>query len=316
MHNRSPAAQRKAIVKSTRIALLAVLGAASVWAAPPPPRAVTQDPPADRTTPAASSAVRIASHGQRMNALVYLPAGRGPHPVAILFHGFPGNEQNLDLAQAMRRAGWAVVTFHYRGTWGSEGAFSFDGVVDDGVAVRDWIADRANADRLRLDPTRVVVVGHSMGGYVAASVCATAADLLGCALIAPWDLSMDKALVAGQSAAERERTAATEFDDVDGRIAGLTARGVVDALAEHGERWSLAAGAPGVARHNALIVLASRDADDCKALQLLPALKALHPEALRVETLQSDHSFNDQRIALESLVLNWLAALPAPTPGR
>jgi len=33
----------------------------------------------------------------------------------ILFHGLPGNEQNLDLAQAIRRANWNVLTLHYRG---------------------------------------------------------------------------------------------------------------------------------------------------------------------------------------------------------
>jgi hypothetical protein len=28
----------------------------------------------------------------------------------------PGNEQNLDLARVFQRAGWTVITFHYRGT--------------------------------------------------------------------------------------------------------------------------------------------------------------------------------------------------------
>ncbi|MDO8912512.1 MAG: hypothetical protein Q8N10_08825 [Phenylobacterium sp.] len=32
-----------------------------------------------------------------------------------------GNEKNLDLAQAVRRAGWNAVTFNYRGSWGSPG---------------------------------------------------------------------------------------------------------------------------------------------------------------------------------------------------
>ena len=39
-------------------------------------------------------------------------------------HGLPGNERNLDLAQAIRRAGWDVLTFTYRGAWGSPGDFS------------------------------------------------------------------------------------------------------------------------------------------------------------------------------------------------
>lgn len=43
---------------------------------------------------------------------------------------------------------------------------------------------------------------------------------------------------------------------------------------------------------------------------MLPALKAEHPQSLSVQTLKTDHSFNDQRIALESAIVKWLANLP------
>jgi predicted alpha/beta-fold hydrolase len=59
--------------------------------------------------------LHVPSHGVAINGLACLPAGAGPHPVFILLHGLPGNEKNLDLAQAVRRAGWIAVTFNYRG---------------------------------------------------------------------------------------------------------------------------------------------------------------------------------------------------------
>jgi len=137
--------------------------------------------------------------------------------------------------------------------------------------------------------------------------------VLGCGLIAPWDLSYDVRLVKDKTSAERDRIAGEAFDDVDGRIAGLTARQVVDVLAEQGQRWQLARSAPDLAKHPLLLVLATRDAEDDKALDLLPALKAEHPKALRVEMLDTDHSFNDRRIALQAVVLDWLSTLhPAP----
>lgn len=296
-------------MKCAAIALLATLSITHAATLPMP--ALVRDPPADRAPPASGHAVQIVSHGEAMNAMVYVPAGKGPHPVALLLHGFPGNEQNLDLAQAMRRAGWAVVTFHYRGSWGSGGTFSFDGAVADGGAAFDWLSDPAIAASLRLDPRRVVVLGHSMGGYVAAQVCAAHATVLGCGLIAPWDLSYDVRLVEDKTPAERDRIAAEQFDDVDGRVTGMTARQVVDVLAEHGQRWQLAKAAPAIAKLPLLVVLATRDAEDDKALDLLPALKAEHASALRVVTLDSDHGFNDRRIALAETVLTWLAALNA-----
>jgi len=151
--------------------------------------------------------------------------------------------------------------------------------------------------------------GYSMGGYVAAQVCASRSPVRGCALIAPWDLSYDVRLVKDATVAERDRIAREQFDDIDGRIAGMTARQVVDVLAKDGQRWRLAQAAPQIAKQPLLVVLAARDGDDCKALELLPALKAEQAKALRVVTIDSDHGFNDHRIALESTVLAWLAAL-------
>ena len=90
-----------------------------------PQPAIIADPAPGDANPAAMAAVRIPSHGAMMNGVIYRAAGAGPHPTMLLLHGFPGNEQNLDLAQAVRRAGWTVLTLHYRGSWGSPGNFSF-----------------------------------------------------------------------------------------------------------------------------------------------------------------------------------------------
>jgi dienelactone hydrolase len=297
-------------VKLNLLVALLVMVVGSNALAATPPAALYQDPPTDTAYPASGMGLQIPSQDQAMNAMLYRPAGPGPHPVAILFHGLPGNEQNLDLAQALRRAGWAVVTVHYRGSWGSAGTFSFDGAVQDGAAVVDWAQDPANAKALRLDPRRIVVLGHSMGGYVTARVCAAHPELLGCVLLAPWDLSADAPMAAAASPAERDRLAATDFNDIDGRLTGASARSILDTLASDGQRWSLGALAPDLAQRRLLIVTASRDSEDDKALALLPPLRGLRPASLRVESLDTDHGFNDQRIALETLVLEWVAALP------
>ena len=82
------------------------------------PREISADPTPDAHYPASSVVLHVPSHGVSINGLAYLPTGAGPHPVFILLHGLPGNEKNLDLAQAVRRAGWIAVTFNYRGSWG------------------------------------------------------------------------------------------------------------------------------------------------------------------------------------------------------
>jgi len=117
--------------------------------------------------PASITELTIVSHGQRMSGLAYLAAGEGPHPTVLLLHGYPGNEKNLDVAQALRSKGWNVVFFHYRGAWGSEGEFSFRNAEQDVQAVLNYLNDEKNALKLRIDRKQISVVGHSMGGHMA-----------------------------------------------------------------------------------------------------------------------------------------------------
>src|SRR6516225_6030734 len=118
------------------------------------PRAVFEDPAPDATHPARMEVIHVPSGGVKINGVVYVASGPGPHPTFVLFHGLPGNEKNLDLAQAVRRAGWNAVTFNYRGSWGSPGAFRFAQNLEDADAVLAYLRDPANAAKLGVDPKK------------------------------------------------------------------------------------------------------------------------------------------------------------------
>jgi pimeloyl-ACP methyl ester carboxylesterase len=154
-------------------------------AAPPVPRAVVTDNARDARHPAVNRQVLVPSGGAGMNALFFLAAGSGPKPT-LLLHGLPGNEQNLDLAQAIRRAGWNVLTMHYRGSWGSPGAFSIAGAVDDAEAAMAFLHQPENAAKYGIDTRRILIGGHSMGGFAAAHQ-----DVAGVVLINAWNVGAD-----------------------------------------------------------------------------------------------------------------------------
>jgi uncharacterized protein len=67
------------------------------------PTAIFTDPPVDAAHPATMRVLHIPSHGVLINGIVYSTPGAGPHPTLVICHGLPGNEKNLDLAQAVRR---------------------------------------------------------------------------------------------------------------------------------------------------------------------------------------------------------------------
>ena len=82
----------------------------------------------------------------------------------MLLHGYPGNERNLDIAQIVRSHGWNVIYFNYRGSWGSQGKFSFKNSVEDVVNVVAFC--NKYQDSLKIDTSNIVLFGHSMGGWV------------------------------------------------------------------------------------------------------------------------------------------------------
>lgn len=118
----------------------------------------------DETSPAGSVELTIPSEGSLLQGLLYRANGKQKHPTLLLLHGYPGNERNLDLAQVVRSQGWNVIYFDYRGSWGSQGNFSFENSVQDVVNVVAFC--EKNQDKYQIDTSNLVLFGHSMGGWV------------------------------------------------------------------------------------------------------------------------------------------------------
>jgi uncharacterized protein len=277
--------------------------------APLPPPAIYADPPADAAHPASTLAIEIPSHGSVMNGVVYRPSGTGPFPLVILMHGLPGNEQNMDLAQVLRRAGWAVMTFHYRGSWGSEGQFSIDNVIEDARVAVAYSAMPASARSWNIDPARIVVIGHSMGGLAAARSAGSGPARLATILIAPWDPSTLAKLLRPMSLSARNATAQDRWGNLtSSRLRGLSSPQIAAQVVDHGERWRLADAAGSLAGRSLLIVTATRDLPSSQAGELKAALQ-LNGAKFSTAEIASDHVFDDRRIELETAVLDWLSKL-------
>ena len=262
--------------------------------------AIYTDPPHDKAHPAGMEVLHIPSGGVRINGVAYTAAGGGPHPVLVLMHGLPGNEKNLDLAQAVRRAGWTVVTFNYRGSWGSPGAFRFAGNLEDAHAVLAYLRDPANAAKLGIEPKRIVVAGHSMGGWVAAITAERDPRLAGAILISAANM--------GGRAMKRADAVALMADNMES-LAGVTAEIMADELLANSAAFDWTPGAAGLAR-KPLLVLTSDDGLAPAAVALAAKVKAVPGARVATVHAATDHGWSGARIRLEQEVIGWLQALP------
>ena len=277
------------------------LGAQSV------PKAIWTDPPHDAQHPARMQVLHVPSGGVKINGIALLAHGAGVHPTLVFLHGLPGNEKNIDLLQAVRRAGWNAITINYRGSWGSPGGFRFDNTLADAAALLAFLREPANSLALGVDTTRLVLAGHSMGGWVTAMTAGRDRGLVGAILISPADMG-------AEGGATRDQAIAMMADNMES-LAGGTAQTFADDLRSGAEarRWVHAVN--GLAQLPVL-VLTAEDGLAPAADTLVTNLRRAGDRRVTVVHQATDHSWSDRRIFLESTVLRWLQQLPVRTGAR
>jgi pimeloyl-ACP methyl ester carboxylesterase len=259
----------------------------------------------DSAYPARMVEIAFESGGERLNGLLYVAAGAGLHPAVLLLHGNPGYERNLDLAQAVRRAGYTVLFFDYRGNWGSGGTFSRTHALEDVHAALAWVRSGATATRFRIYSSHVALVGHSMGGWLA--LMAAAADS-GVRCVGALDsrnvgaygrlLRRDRSADSARVVADDSLTAPGAPYRAESRGAGLVAE-----MKANAEGWDLTAHARALSDRAILLVGAAFKADQDS---LVTALNRVGAERVTALAWRTDHLFSDRRVALARTVVGWL----------
>lgn len=282
-------------------ALAALLIAGPALAAPPAdlPAAIFTDPPADAAHPARMEVLHIPSHGVEINGVAYLAAGAGPHPTVVLFHGLPGNEKNLDLAQAIRRAGWHVVTLNYRGSWGSPGPFRFRQNLEDADAALAYVRSPAVATKLGIDASKLVIIGHSMGGWVVINTAAHDHGLAGVVSISAGDMGAIGAAPTAYAVGMMRQNMES--------LAGVTAESMAADVATLGDT-TFAHAAPGL-KDTPYLALTSDDGLAWATDGLTKAIKAEGGTRVVTAHAPTDHGWSDHRIDLEARIITWLQGL-------
>ncbi len=287
------------------IVALAFLGAATGAAMPARAQVKTNAPAAAK--PAATEQMAIPSHGENLLGIFYLAAGAGPHPTAIIFHGFPGYEQNLDIAQYLRAHGWNVLAMHYRGSWGVKGNFSFAHCAEDADTQVRFILDAANAKKYGIDTRRVMVIGHSMGGFMAASAIAHNKGVAGAVFISAWNIGADY-----QSRRHTGPAANTIESEAKGLesggnllpLAGTSAETLAREIYEHQSALNMNNLAPEIAPRPAFVITANEGLAPTDQA-FAEALRKAGDTHVAERHWNTDHSYSGERAELSNAILEW-----------
>lgn len=155
-----------------------------------------------------------------------IPAGTGPHPAVVLMSGSGPQDRDESLAgmtlkpfallaDALGRAGVAVLRYDDRGTAASTGdhaAATLPDFTADGAAAVAWLRGRPE-----VDPARVGILGHSEGGAYVASIGAHDPDVAFVIGLAPMvrtgiELMLDQTFAIARSQGLTEEQAQATVD--------------------------------------------------------------------------------------------------------
>ena len=127
-------------------------------------------------------------------ATITLPVGKGPFPGLVLVHNGTGDGDRdetmgelrpfRDIAWGLAQKGIAVLRYEKRSrvepSWFARSGFTvFDETVQDAVA-----AARLLRKQVELNPRRIYVAGHGLGGIVSPRIAITEGDLAGLIILA------------------------------------------------------------------------------------------------------------------------------------
>ena len=275
--------------------------------------AITTDPAPDKDNPAGMQSFQLPSHGALLNAFVYIASGPGTHQTAILLHGFPGNEKNLDVAQAIRRDGWNVLYFDYRGSWGSPGDFSFTHSIEDVQAAIAYMHDPTNAQKFHSDPNFIVLIGHSMGGFPALQAGAADPSIKAIITISAADFSISRlqALSPNKHDEAVKGLAAGLAAEGMAPLAGCTPDSLANEIIANKAKWDFVGLAPKLSTRR-MLVITSDDGLTPSNDALVEALHKAGDINVTAIHIPTDHSYSDHRITLQREVLQTLDSILAP----
>lgn len=250
--------------------------------------------------------IKIESSGSDLIGVMMTPEGKGPHPTVILLHGFPGYEDNHDLAHSLRRCGLNVLLFHYRGCWGVSGNFTFSNCIEDVKESINFVTNEKNIKKFSIDKENIFLVGHSMGGFLTLTHSLDK-RIKASVAISPYDFGL-KGCVMKENEDEL-RDGIDMFSDAILPLNNTDTMTLIREVILNGDEWKLSNKAKELSKQKILIIAATGDSIGPNKLHHKPLMKEIYKyntENVEEIFIDTDHSYCNKRVLLTKIVAQYI----------
>lgn len=246
-------------------------------------------------SPAGFVELKLPSAGSLLQGFMYKANGSKPHPTLLLLHGYPGNERNLDLAQAVRAHGWNVIYFNYRGSWASQGEFSFRHCVEDVKNIVAYL--KQNAATMQVDVNHIALFGHSMGGFVCLKALQEIPDIQKGFALSAWDIYRNVVEATKSGTLIKQEKEADDYFVLNKK----SGKALFAAVSKEADFHNLQNAAQGLSTKQ-VVMLDEHHQNEA----LANTLKKANHNYFTYEVWDTDHSFTNKRVSLTKKVLAFL----------
>ena len=254
--------------------------------------------------------VNFTSHGSILNAEIYHVSTYKPMPTIILLHGYPGGEGDpLGLGNELSSLGINVFVFNYRGTWSSEGEFSFDSSIKDIGTALNFLKREENIEKFNIDTTCIIVGGYSYGGAMALTAALYNNNIKRIISIAGADESVfGRKMLKDESYRKMFIQMLKETEYPNGPI-----KTNIDSLTNYWlanlDKYDQVMHADSIKNRDILLLGGFDDNDVLLEEHILPLyrkLKELKANHVAIRVFNSDHSFKNVREELADTIFTWI----------
>ena len=239
----------------------------------------------------------------------FFPSTGDPAFATVIFlQGFPGIEGDELICERLAQESVNVLTFNYRGTFRSEGYFSFSHAVADVDAALQFLREPETAETYAVDPERIVLGGWSFGAGILFAGAVRHGEIRRIFAISGRDFGEEARRIAGDQAYAEEVTR---------NLAAIRApsgpvRFQDDLLAdliENQDAFDSEKLAPRLKDRDVLLIGGWDDGVSAIEDHILPFYRLLSEQgtSVRIEAFQDDHEFSESRDRLAQVILSWLS---------
>lgn len=239
----------------------------------------------------------------------FFPAAIKPVRATVIFlQGFPGVEGDELICERLAQGPVNILTFNYRGTFQSQGYFSFSNTFEDVDAAVRFLEEPRMMEKYQVDPDRLVLGGWSFGSGIVPAAAAQHPDIKKIFMISGRDFGKEALKI--QQEPECAKSVAANLENIRSPKGPVVFRDdLLTDLVNNQARFGIDHLSRLLLNRDILLVGGWDDSVIALEDHLLPFYRTLLRNGageVRIEAIQDDHEFPNSRDRLVEIIIEWL----------